>query len=86
MLAHDLTEVTGNALGVLLAGQHPVTQERVLGHHRRNEDGSDQVFLDLRIDRVGGQRQFGVDDAIADRAARGKVAEQRCGEKATGQQ
>mgnify|MGYP000294829003 CR=1 FL=1 len=80
------TQVAGHLLGVLLAGQHPVTQEGVAGHHRGDEGGAHQVFLDFRVDGVGGQRQLGVDDAVADGIARGVVAQQRGGEKAAAEQ
>lgn len=86
LTAHHGAQVAGDAPGVLLAGQHPVAQEGVLGHHRGDQHRADQVFLDLGVDGVGGQRQLGVDDAVADRPARGVVAEQRGGQEAAGQQ
>ncbi|MNG95117.1 hypothetical protein D3C79_541430 [compost metagenome] len=69
VLAHDFAQVSGDLGGVALAAQGPVAQEGVVGHHRRDQDRPHEVLLDFRIDRVGGQRQLGVDDAVADRAA-----------------
>ncbi|MNS49927.1 hypothetical protein D3C72_825590 [compost metagenome] len=80
-MGHDLVEVAGHLLGVLFAVDHPVAHEGVAGHHRGNQDRPDQVFLDFRVDRVGRQRQLGVDDVVADRLAGGVVAEQRRGEE-----
>ena len=69
LLAHDFAKVAGHALGILLAGQHPVPQEGVLGHHRGDQHRANQVLLDFRVNRVGRQRQFRIDDAVADGAA-----------------
>ena len=86
VVGHDLVEVASHFLGVLLAVDHPVTHEGVAGHHRGNQDRSDKVFLDFRVDRVRGQRQLGVDDAVTDGRSRGVVTEERGREKACAQQ
>lgn len=52
LLDHDLAQVACHALGVLFARQYPVTQKRILGHHRGDQHRANQVFLDFRVDRV----------------------------------
>ncbi|MNY21930.1 hypothetical protein D3C86_1555100 [compost metagenome] len=81
-----LAQVAGHLGDILLAAHHPVADEGVAGHHRGDQHRRDQVLLDLRVDVVRGQRQFGVDDVVADRVERGVVADQRGGEEATAEQ
>ncbi|MNE82869.1 hypothetical protein D3C80_1796330 [compost metagenome] len=82
----DLAQVAGHRLDVFLTLHHPVTHEGVAAHHRGNQDGPDQVLLDFRVDVVGGQRQFGVDDAGANGLERRLVTHQRGGQEATAKQ
>ncbi|MNJ67550.1 hypothetical protein D3C77_637330 [compost metagenome] len=86
MLTHDLVQVAVHLSRVPFAGQRPVTQKGVVGHHRGDQDRPHQVLLDFRIHRIGGQRQFGVDDVVADRATRGEVTQQGRRQKAAGEQ
>ncbi|MNQ48083.1 hypothetical protein D3C85_619480 [compost metagenome] len=86
VVGHDLVEVTGHLVGILFTIDHPVAHEGVAGHHRGNQDRPDEVFLDFRVDRVRRQRQFGVDDVVADRGPGGVVTEEGGGEETCAQQ
>ncbi|MNN73936.1 hypothetical protein D3C81_1900940 [compost metagenome] len=81
-----LAQVTGHLLDVLLTLHHPVADEGVAAHHRGDQDRPHQVLLDLRIDVIRGQRQFGVDDAGANGLERSLVADQRGGQEAAAKQ
>ncbi|MNP11791.1 hypothetical protein D3C76_1039950 [compost metagenome] len=81
-----LAQVAGHLVDVLLPLHHPVADEGVTTHHRGDQDRPHQVLLDLRVDIVRGQRQFGVDDAGANGLERSLVADQRGGQEAAAKQ
>ena len=81
-LLPDLVQVADDLGGFLFAAQHPVLDEGVVGHQRGHEHRAQQVALDLRVDVVAGQRQFVLDDRLAQAVPRRPVADGVGGQEA----
>ena len=77
----NLLQVARDLGDVALAGQHPVAQEGIVGHHRGDEDRPHQILLDFGIDGVARHRQLVVDDLAADGTAGHEVAGEAGGQE-----
>ena len=87
VVRHHFLEVARHLPDVAFSGHHPFAQEGIARHHRGDQNRANQILLDLGINVVRGQWQFGRDNRFADRVPRDEVTDQRgCHESGTEQQ